>query len=103
MNSRIVGIDETDLLICIGTNPKTENPVLNARIRKANIVNGLDIAVIGPANNLTYDYTHLGNSLQTLKELADGTHPFCERLAQAELPMLIVGNETLSREDGQAV
>ena len=103
MNSRIVGIDETDLLIQVGTNPKTENPVLNARIRKANIVNGLEIAVIGPANNLTYDYTHLGNSLQTLKELADGTHPFCERLAQAELPMLIVGNETLAREDGASI
>lgn len=63
MNSRIVGIDETDLLIFVGTNPKTENPVLNARIRKANNVNGLEIAVIGPANNLAYDYTHLGNSL----------------------------------------
>ncbi len=66
MNSRIVGIDETDLLIFIGTNPKTENPVLNARIRKAVNVNGLDVAVIGPANNLTYNYDHLGNSLKTL-------------------------------------
>jgi len=103
MNSRIVGIDETDLLIFIGSNPKTENPVLNARIRKAVNVNGLDVAVIGPANNLTYNYSHLGNSLQTLKEIADGTHPFCERLAQAELPMIIVGDDTLARKDGKAV
>ena len=103
MNSRIVGIDETDLMIFVGTNPKTENPVLNARIRKSVMVNGLEVAVIGPANNLAYNYTHLGNSLQTLKELADGTHPFCERLAQAELPMIVVGNETLAREDGPAV
>ncbi len=103
MNSRIVGIDETDLLIFIGTNPKTENPVLNARIRKAVNVNGLDVAVIGPANNLTYNYDHLGNSLKTLQELADGTHPYCERLAQAELPMIIVGNETLARTDGKSV
>ena len=103
MNSRIVGIDETDLLIFVGSNPKTENPVLNARIRKAVNVNGLDVAVIGPANNLTYNYDHLGNSLKTLQELADGTHPYCERLAQAELPMIIVGNDTLSRTDGKAV
>lgn len=103
MNSRIVGIDETDLLIFIGSNPKTENPVLNARIRKAVNVNGLDVAVIGPANNLTYNYSHLGNSLQTLKEIADGTHPFCERLAQAELPMIVVGDDTLARKDGKAV
>jgi len=63
MNSRIVGIDETDLMIFVGTNPKTENPVLNARIRKSVMVNGLEVAVIGPANNLAYNYTHLGNSL----------------------------------------
>ena len=81
MNSRITGIDETDLLIMVGTNPKTECPVLNARIRKAVSVNGLDVAVIGPANNITYNYSHLGNSLQTLQEIADGTHPFCERIA----------------------
>ena len=62
MNSKITGIDETDLLILVGSNPKTECPVLNARIRKANMVNGLEIAVIGPANNLTYDFKHLGNS-----------------------------------------
>jgi predicted molibdopterin-dependent oxidoreductase YjgC len=52
MNSQVVGIDETDLLIMIGTNPKSECPVLNARIRKAIMVNGLEVAVIGPANNL---------------------------------------------------
>ena len=63
MKSRIVGIDETDLMIFVGTNPKTENPVLNARIRKSVMVNGLEVAVIGPANNLAYNYTHLGNSL----------------------------------------
>ena len=63
MNSKIQGIDETDLLILVGTNPKTENPVLNARIRKAVSINGLEVAVIGPANNLTYNYSHLGNSL----------------------------------------
>lgn len=103
MNSHIAGIDETDLLILVGTNPKTECPVLNARIRKAVNVNGLDIGVIGPGNNLTYPYNHLGNSLKTLQELADGTHPFSERFQKAELPMIIVGSETLSRSDGKAI
>lgn len=103
MNSQIQGIDETDLLILVGTNPKTENPVLNARIRKAVSLNGLEVAVIGPANNLTYNYNHLGNSLQTLQELADGSHPYSERLAQAELPMILVGSETLTRSDAKSV
>jgi len=103
MNSHIVGVDDTDLLILIGTNPKLECPVLNARIRKAVQVNGLEVAVIGPANNLSYNYHHLGSSTQTLKEIADGTHPFCERLAKSELPMVIMGAETLARPDGKSI
>jgi NADH dehydrogenase (ubiquinone) Fe-S protein 1 len=103
MNSHIVGIDDTDLLLLVGTNPKVECPVLNARIRKAVSVNGLEVAMIGPANNLSYNYNHLGSSTQTLKEIAEGTHPFCERLAKAELPMVIMGAETLARPDGKAI
>jgi len=103
MNSQVTGIDETDLVILVGTNPKTECPVLNARIRKANMVNGLEIASIGPANNLAYDYKHLGNSLQALKDLAEGNHPYFERIKKATLPMIIVGSETLSRSDGEAI
>lgn len=103
MNSQITGIDETDLLLLVGTNPKLECPVLNARIRKAVGVNGLEVAVIGPANNLTYNYQHLGNSAKTLRDLAEGTHPFSERLAEAELPMVLIGSETLARSDGEAI
>lgn len=67
MNSKIMGIDDTDLLILIGANPRLEAPVLNARIRKAQGVNGLEVAIIGSATNLGYDYVHLGNSAATLK------------------------------------
>jgi NADH dehydrogenase (ubiquinone) Fe-S protein 1 len=102
MNSRITGIDETDMLILVGTNPKTENPVLNARIRKAVMLNGLKVAVIGPANNLGYNYTHLGNSLDALKELASGSHPYCAELGEAQLPMIVVGQDTLTRSDAEA-
>jgi len=62
MNSRITGIDETDLLILVGCNPRVESPVLNARIRKSVGVNGLQVALIGSAPNLPYNYTHLGNT-----------------------------------------
>lgn len=103
MNSLVTGIDETDLLILVGTNPKTECPVLNARIRKAVMVNGLEVAVIGAANNLQLNYRHLGNSAKTLKDLADGTHPYSAKLAKANLPMVIVGSETLARSDGGAI
>lgn len=103
MNSRVTGIDDTDLLILVGTNPKVECPVHNARIKKAVSVNGLDVAVIGAANNLSYNYTHLGSSAQVLKEIAEGTHPYCERIAQADLPMILVGDDTLGRSDSEGI
>ena len=83
MNSRITGIDETDLLLLVGCNPRIENPVLNARIRKATLNNGLEIGVIGSAPNLPYDYTHLGNSSKTLTELIDEKHPYFQTLKKA--------------------
>jgi len=103
MNSRITGIDETDLLILVGCNPKSENPVLNARIKKAVSVNGLEVAVVGSAPQLPYNYLHLGNSCETLKALVDGTHPFSEKLKNADLPMVMVSSLALERSDGPAL
>lgn len=103
MNSKIVGLDETDLLILVGCNPRLEAPVINARIRKSQNVNGLEVATIGAATNLGYEYTHLGNTPVTLKDLAEGNHPYCERLAKAEFPMIIVGTDALQRNDGDAI
>lgn len=103
MNSRITGVDETDLLILVGCNPRSESPVLNARIRKAVGVNGLQVAVIGSAPNLPYNYIHLGNTPQTLKDLAEGNHPFSEKLQKAELPMILLSATALERTDGPAI
>lgn len=103
MNSRVTGIDETDLLILVGCNPKSENPVLNARIKKAVGVNGLEVAFIGSAPQLPFNYLHIGNSTETLKQLAEGTHPFSERLKEADLPMIMVSSQTLERSDASAV
>jgi NADH dehydrogenase/NADH:ubiquinone oxidoreductase subunit G len=103
MNSRVTGIDETDLLILVGCNPKYENPVLNARIKKAVNVNGLEVFVIGSAPQLPYNYTHLGNSTETLKQIAEGNHPFSEKLKGADLPMLMVSSLALERSDAPAL
>ena len=103
MNSRITGIDDTDLLILVGCNPQLENPVLNARIKKAVDVNGLEVIVIGSAPHMPYNYTHLGNSTETLKQLADGTHPYSERLSSADLPMIMVSSLTLERSDAPSI
>jgi NADH dehydrogenase (ubiquinone) Fe-S protein 1 len=80
-----------------------EAPILNARLRKGWIHNELDVAVIGPKVDLTYEYQHLGDSSDVLKQLADGSHPFAKKLAAAKKPVVIIGNEALQRPDAAAL
>jgi NADH-quinone oxidoreductase subunit G len=102
-NSTIAGIEQADALLLVGTDPRWEAAVLNARIRKRWLSGRLKIGVVGPRLDLTYKYEHLGAGPQTLKEIADGTHGFAAVLKAAQNPMLIVGMGALSRPDGAAV
>jgi len=102
-NSGIAGIDQADAILIIGSNPRREAAVLNARIRKRFLKGNVRIAVIGEAAELTYRYEHLGTGPATLKEIADGTHPFTEVLKHAKHPMLILGSGALARPDGDVV
>ncbi|MEQ9144650.1 MAG: NADH-quinone oxidoreductase subunit NuoG [Parvibaculaceae bacterium] len=102
-NSTIAGIEEADALLIVGSNPRTEAPVLNARIRKRWREGGFPVGIVGEDADLTYDTQRLGAGPQTLKEIADGTHPFARVLQVAERPMIIVGQGALTRADGAAV
>lgn len=81
MNSRIRGVEDCDLLLLVGTNPREEAPVLNARIRKSFLEHNLKVGVVGSSASLTYDFEHLGNTVQTLVDIFNGTHPFCAKIA----------------------
>src|SRR5690606_2749732 len=72
-NATIAGIEEADALIIIGSNPRKEAPVLNARIRKRWLTGGLKIALIGEQADLTYDYEYLGAGPDSLAKLAKDT------------------------------
>jgi NADH-quinone oxidoreductase subunit G len=102
-NTTIAGIEDADACLIIGSNPRVEAPIINARLRKRALAGGFKVGLVGEAADLTYRHEHLGAGTQTLKEIADGTHPFCEVLKSAERPMLIVGQGALSRADGAAV
>ncbi|NTF07251.1 NADH-quinone oxidoreductase subunit G [Agrobacterium rubi] len=102
-NATIEGIEHADALLIIGSNPRYEASVLNARIRKRWRRGGFPIAVIGEASELRYEYEYLGSGTDTLSDLASGSHSFIEKLKAAKNPMIIVGQGALSREDGAAV
>jgi len=102
-NSGIANIEKTDAILLVGTNPRWEASILNARIRKSYIKNNIPIALIGNKKNLTYEYKHLGNSLKYLEEILTGKSDFSKTLNSAKKPMIIIGQSALSGNDGEAV
>jgi NADH-quinone oxidoreductase subunit G len=102
-NSSIVGIEGADALLIIGSNPRKEAPVLNARIRKRWLASGMPIGQIGDETDLTYATQHLGNAPSVLTALHDGSSDFAKTLRDAKHPMIIVGQAALVRPDGAAV
>ncbi|HYR66713.1 MAG TPA: NADH-quinone oxidoreductase subunit NuoG [Reyranella sp.] len=102
-NPGIRGIDQADAILLIGTDPRREAPVLNARIRKRYLHSPCAIASIGPATDLTYPVERLGAGPATLRELVEGRLAFFEKLKAAKHPLIIVGMGALARDDGAAV
>ena len=102
-NTTIAGIEQADASLIIGSNPRWEAPLVNARILKRTHQGRFRVAVIGEHLDLTYKYEHLGEGPQTLQALAEGRHPFFEILQKAERPMLILGQGALTRPDGAAI
>jgi len=103
-NTTIRGIEEADLLLLVGTNPRMEAPIVNTRIRKAVLQSGLKVASIGPEADLAYDakVQQLGNDLNILSQILQHKHPFAEKLKKASRPVLVVGLSAL-QQDGKKV
>jgi len=81
MNSRVRGVEDADLLLLVGTNPRSESPVFNARIKKAVNKNNLKVGMIGSHHDLSYNYEHVGTTPKALIEILEGNHPFSARIA----------------------
>ena len=96
-NSAIAGVEQADAIFVIGSNPRREAPVLNARIRKRWLKGGATVSVIGEPADLTYSYGHLGAGPETLALLAE------KPPAGMTKPMFIIGAAAFARPDGTAV
>ncbi|RZC40576.1 NADH-ubiquinone oxidoreductase 75 kDa subunit, mitochondrial [Asbolus verrucosus] len=103
LNNKIAGAEEADFVLLIGTNPRFEAPLLNSRLRKGYVHNELELALIGPKVDLTYEYDHLGDDPELIKQIASGNHPVAKRLKSAKKPLIILGADTLQRSDGAAI
>ncbi len=102
-NSGIAAIDDADAILLIGTNPRHEAPVLNARIRKRWLHSDLPVSLIGPATDLTYPVQHLGDSPVALADTAGPARDVFNAMAKAKRPMIILGANATARPDGAAI
>ncbi len=102
-NTTIAGIEEADVCLLIGTHPRWEAPLVNARLRKRWLQGGFKVAGIGARRALTYPVEWLGTGPETLADLVGGRHGFIETLKAAKKPMLVLGQGALRRRDGAAI
>jgi NADH-quinone oxidoreductase subunit G len=102
-NATIAGIERAGSLLIVGSNPRKEAAVLNARIRKRWRAGPFPIAMVGERPDLTYPYHYLGAGPETLEQIAAGHGEYFDILRQAERPMLLLGAGALARPDGAAV
>ncbi len=102
-NSSIKGIEESDLILLIGSNPRHEATMLNARIRKTFVKKRIPIFSIGDPGELTYDYTVIGNTTDDLKKILDNEHEFSKKLSSSNKPIIIIGESALELESGKYI
>lgn len=102
LNSTLDGIEQSDCILIIGSNPKIEAPILNARIRGATVKNHASVGVIGNDEELNFPYNHLSNNPWSIKQINSDEHPFSKKLQAAKRPCVIVGINVFVGEDAEA-
>ncbi|MDC0518645.1 NADH-quinone oxidoreductase subunit NuoG [Candidatus Pelagibacter sp.] len=99
-NSTINGIEDADFIFLIGTNPRFEATILNARIRKSYLNNNTQIVSLNDLGDLTYPYESLDGQTQTLKDIFDGNHNISKQIIGAKKPMIVLGESLLNLDSG---
>ncbi|MDX2095523.1 MAG: NADH-quinone oxidoreductase subunit NuoG [Alphaproteobacteria bacterium] len=103
MNTGIANLEKADVALFIGTNPRHEAPLVNTRLRKAYLANGMQAFNVGAAFDLTFPVQQLGENPQVLAEIAAGKHPVAEALKNAKNPVIVLGAGALARGDGAEI
>ncbi|XP_017887280.1 NADH-ubiquinone oxidoreductase 75 kDa subunit, mitochondrial isoform X2 [Ceratina calcarata] len=103
LNNTIAAVEDADVVLLIGTNPRYEAPLVNTRLRKGYLHGEQTIALIGPDVDLTYEHEHLGDTADIIPQLRNSSHPFSNTLKSAKKPLIILGVEQLTRKDGAKI
>jgi NADH-quinone oxidoreductase subunit G len=102
-NSTINGIEESDFIFLVGSNPRYEATLLNARIRKAYLKNKTKIISLNNVGNLTYPYEHLNGMSETIKNIVEDNHEVSNFIKQSKKPIIILGQSVLLSKSGKFI
>ena len=90
-NSTINGIEESDYIFLIGSNPRFEATILNARKRKSFVNNNTKIISLNDVGDLTYPYKNLNGQTKTLVEIFEGQNDISKEILNSKKPLIILG------------
>ena len=102
-NSSIQGIEEADLILLIGCNPRHEATMVNARIKKAHTKNKTPIYSIGNPGDLTYEYSVIGENTEDIKELINKKNEISKKILSSKKPLIIIGESALELKSGKYI
>ena len=102
-NSSINGIEDSDFILLLGTNPRFEATILNARIRKAYIQSKLKIFSLNDVGDLTYPYRSLDGNIENIKKIIEDNSVISKQIKDAKKPMIIIGQSILKGKNAQYI
>ena len=102
-NSSINGIEEADFIFLIGSNPRYEATILNARIRKAYLQNKTRIISLNDVGDLTYPYEALNGDTENIKNIIENKHEVSSLIKEAKKPLIIFGQSTLKSKSAKYI
>ncbi|MDA9065250.1 NADH-quinone oxidoreductase subunit NuoG [Candidatus Pelagibacter sp.] len=102
-NSTISGIEEADFILLIGSNPRYEATILNARIRKAYLQNKTKIISLNDVGDLTYPYESLDGDIENIKKITEDSHEISSLIKEAKKPLIIFGQSSLKSKSAKYI
>ena len=102
-NSSINGIEETDFIFLIGSNPRFESTILNARIRKSYLQNKTKIISLNNVGDLTYPYESLDGDIENVKKIIEDKHDISNLIKEAKKPLIIFGQSALKSKSAKFI
>ncbi|MDA7750143.1 NADH-quinone oxidoreductase subunit NuoG [Candidatus Pelagibacter sp.] len=102
-NSTINGIEEADFILLIGSNPRYEATILNARIRKAYLKNKTKIISLNDVGDLTYPYDSLNGDIDNIKKITEDNHEVSNLIKEAKKPLIIFGQSSLKTKSAKYI